>query len=91
MEGSEGEIPAQLVLVACGFTGPERDELDARGVATSERGLPLCEPGTHRAGGPCAGGPVFVAGDARTGSSLVVSAIADAMACAGEVAAELGL
>ena len=86
VEGSEREIPAQLVLVACGFAGPERDVLDALGVATSERGLPLCEPGTHRAGDR-----VFVAGDARTGSSLVVSAIADAMACAGEVAAELGL
>ena len=34
---------------------------------------------------------VYAAGDARNGSSLVVSAIADAMACAGEVAAELGL
>ncbi len=86
VEGSEREIPAQLVLVACGFTGPERDVLDALGVATGKRGLPLCEPGTHRAGGG-----VFVAGDVRTGSSLVVSAIADAMACAGEVAAELGL
>ena len=33
----------------------------------------------------------FVGGDARTGSSLVVNAIADAMACADEVARELGL
>ena len=34
---------------------------------------------------------VYAAGDARNGSSLVVSAIADAMACAAEVASELGL
>ena len=34
---------------------------------------------------------VYAAGDARNGSSLVVSAIADAMACADEVAAGLGL
>ena len=34
---------------------------------------------------------VYAAGDARTGSSLVVSAMADALACAGEVAEALGL
>ena len=85
VKGSEREIPAQLVLVACGFTGPERDVLDALGAAVGELGLPACEPGTHRAGGR-----VFMAGDARTGSSLVVSAIADAMACAGEVAQSWG-
>ena len=88
VEGSEREIPAQLVLVACGFTGPERGVLEALGVGAGERGLPACEPGLHRAAGA---GTVYVAGDARTGSSLVVSAIADAMACAGEVAADLGL
>ena len=86
--GSEREVPAQLVLVACGFTGPERGVLEALGAGAGERGLPACEPGTHRAAGA---GRVYVAGDARTGSSLVVSAIADAMACAGEVAADLGL
>ncbi|MCR8907221.1 glutamate synthase subunit beta [Thermophilibacter sp. ET337] len=86
--GSVRELPAQLVLVACGFTGPERAVLEALGVAAGARGLPACEPGSHRAAGTDA---VYVAGDARTGSSLVVSAIADAMACAGEVAAGLGL
>ena len=35
--------------------------------------------------------PVYVAGDARNGSSLVVSAMADALACAAEVAETLGL
>ncbi|HJA28687.1 MAG TPA: glutamate synthase subunit beta [Candidatus Olsenella pullicola] len=89
LAGSEREIHAQLVLVACGFVGPERDVLDALGVEVGERGLPTCEPDTHR--GRTAGEtPVFLAGDARTGSTLVVSAIADAMACAGEVAAALG-
>ncbi|WP_455140042.1 glutamate synthase subunit beta [Thermophilibacter sp.] len=90
--GSERELEAQLVLIACGFTGPERPVLDALGVGTGERGLPAVEAGAHRA---AAGGDgraaVFVAGDACSGSSLVVSAIADAMACAGEVAAEIGL
>ena len=34
---------------------------------------------------------VYVAGDARTGSSLVVNAMADALKCAAEVASDLGL
>ena len=38
-----------------------------------------------------AGAPVYVAGDARSGSSLVVSAIADALTCAAEVARDLRL
>ena len=88
--GGEREIPAQLVLVACGFTGPERGVLDALGVGVGERGLPVVAAGSHRAE-TVAGAPVFLAGDVRTGSSLVVSAIADAMACAGEVAKTLGL
>lgn len=89
VEGSEREIPAQLVLVACGFVGPERGVLDAFGVGAGERGLPEVAAGTHRAAAE--GTPVYVAGDVRTGSSLVVSAIADAMSCAGEVAEALGL
>lgn len=88
--GSEREIAAQLVLVACGFTGPERGVLDALGVRVGERGLPVSEGGAHRAAATVET-PVFLAGDVRTGSSLVVSAIADSMACAAEVAAELGL
>ena len=86
--GSEREIPAQLVLIACGFTGPETAVLEAFGVHAGERGLPLAGPSAHRA--DAAGEtPVFLAGDVRTGSSLVVNAISDAVACAGEVAAML--
>ena len=33
--------------------------------------------------------PVYVAGDARNGSTLVVSAMSDGLACAGEVASAL--
>ena len=89
VEGSEREIPAQLVLVACGFVGPEAPVLEAFGVHAGERGLPLAGPSAHRA--EVAGEtPVFLAGDVRTGASLVVSAIADAMACADEVMAALG-
>ncbi len=90
---SERTYPAQLVLIACGFTGPEAAVYAALGaeMATSGRLLPvMAEAGKHKcvAAGET---PVFAAGDARNGSSLVVSAIADAMACVDEVASELGL
>ena len=94
---TERTYPAQLVLIACGFTGPERSVYDALGaqMAASGRPLPVMEGcGSHRcamADGKKGSAAVYAAGDARNGSSLVVSAIADAMACAGEVAAELGL
>ena len=89
VEGSVREIPAQLVLVACGFEGPEPAVLEAFGVHLGERGLPLAVGATHRAD-VVGETPVFLAGDVRTGSSLVVSAIADALSCADEVATALG-
>ena len=79
IEGSEQVLPAQLVLIAMGFTGPEAAVFDALGVETPERGA------AHQAGEK-----VWLAGDCRSGSSLVVSAIADGLACAAEVAAALG-
>ena len=79
--GSEHEVPAQLVLIACGFTGPEHGVFDAVGSHLAAR-----------VDGVAAGAtPVYVAGDARNGSSLVVSAMADALACAAEVAEALEL
>ncbi len=85
VEGSVRTMPAQLVLIACGFTGAEGTVFSAFGVdATSiDRAA-----ASHAA--PGARG-VYLAGDCRTGSSLVVSAIADSMACVEEVASDLGL
>jgi len=81
VEGSERVIPAQLVLLAMGFTGPERGplleqlcvELDARG--TIARGGDYA---TNVAG-------VFVAGDAGRGQSLIVWAIAEGRSAAAAV------
>ncbi len=95
--GTEETLPAQLVLVACGFTGPEADVLDALGVASTGADRCRRRPAMRNGGYACepndaADGPaMFACGDARTGSSLVVSAIADAMACADAVAKELCL
>ncbi|MCF2621491.1 glutamate synthase subunit beta [Collinsella tanakaei] len=94
--GTEREVPAQLVLIACGFTGPQRGALDALGVAMPEPGAgrPLPIMGTqpaHRC--VCTGaahepsGGIWACGDARGGASLVVNAIADGVACARELAA----
>ncbi len=94
VEGSEREVPAQLVLIACGFTGPERSVFDAFGVGLAQKGRPLpvmATPASHRAAASIGTTPVFAAGDARNGSSLVVSAMADALACAAEVASTLKL
>ena len=94
VEGSEREVPAQLVLIACGFTGPEKSVFDAFGVEPGPKGRPLpvmATPASHRAAASIGATPVFAAGDARNGSSLVVSAMADALACAAEVASTLKL
>jgi glutamate synthase (NADPH) small chain len=81
VEGSEREIPAQLVLLAMGFTGPERAgvleqlgvELDARGTVRRDDAFMSSVPG------------VFVAGDAGRGQSLIVWAIAEGRSCAAAV------
>ncbi len=97
---SERIVPAQLVLIACGFNGPAArlfETLDVK--VTGPRNLPVTVGGaSHRCimldaneSASTAGAPVYVAGDARSGSSLVVSAIADALTCAAEVARDLRL
>ena len=94
MMDTEVTIPAQLVLIACGFVGPVPATLEAWGVELPVEGrqLPvLASPEGHLAARTdgAVDVPVYVAGDARGGASLVVSAIADGLACAGEVAAAL--
>src|SRR5215510_10226577 len=72
------EIPAELVLLAMGFTGPVRDALvNDLGVKLTERGNVWRDerwmtsvPG------------VFVAGDMQRGQSLIVWAIAEGRSAA---------
>jgi len=69
--GSEFELPADLVLLAMGFTGPEKPglitelglELDERGNVIADASYETSVPG------------VFACGDLRRGQSLVVWAI----------------
>ena len=83
--GSERELPAQLVLFAMGFTGPEQEGLVAQlGVDIDERGnIARGNDFMSSVDG------VFVAGDAGRGQSLIVWAIAEGRACAAGVDAYL--
>ncbi|MGY1666340.1 glutamate synthase subunit beta [Geodermatophilus sp. SYSU D00696] len=79
VEGTERELPAQLVLLAMGFTGAQREglvetlglEMDARGNVARDDEFMASVPG------------VFVAGDVGRGQSLIVWAIAEGRAAAG--------
>jgi glutamate synthase (NADPH/NADH) small chain len=78
VEGTEQELPAELVLLAMGFTGAQREgliddlgaEIDGRGNVARDGDFMSTVPG------------VFVAGDMGRGQSLIVWAIAEGRAAA---------
>ena len=83
--GTERELPCELVLLAMGFTGAQREGLltdlgvgfDARGNVSRDATFATSVPG------------VFVAGDMGRGQSLIVWAIAEGRAAAAAVDAYL--
>ena len=85
IEGTERVLPAQLVLLAMGFTGPQRTgllellgvELDGRGNVARDGGWATNLPG------------VFVAGDMGRGQSLIVWAIAEGRSAAAAIDRQL--
>jgi glutamate synthase (NADPH) small chain len=79
--GTERELPADLVLLAMGFVGPEKGEwLERLGIEFDERG------NVRRDDDFMSSVPgVFVAGDMGRGQSLIVWAIAEGRACAAGV------
>jgi glutamate synthase (NADPH) small chain len=85
VEGTEREIPAQLVLLAMGFLGPQGAgvveqlgvELDERSNIKRDKAFMTSVPG------------IFVAGDAGRGQSLIVWAIAEGRSAAQGVDAYL--
>jgi glutamate synthase (NADPH/NADH) small chain len=78
--GSEQVLPAQLVLLAMGFLGPEQPLLEQLGVATDARSNAQAEHGRFVTSVP----GVFAAGDCRRGQSLVVWAINEGRGAARE-------
>lgn len=89
VEGTEATIPAQLVLIAKGFTGADPAVFEAFGVEPGQatNGSHCLRAAQKDANGTPANEPaIFVAGDALLGSTLVVNAMADALDCATELA-----
>ncbi len=83
--GTEKDLPADLVLLAMGFTGPETESLVA------QTGADLTGQGTVARGEDFSSSVpgVFVAGDAGRGQSLIVWAIAEGRSTAAAVDAFL--
>ncbi|MFI8945900.1 glutamate synthase subunit beta [Streptomyces sp. NPDC053750] len=82
LPGTERSLPADLVLLALGFSGPDREDglVEGLGVALEPRGT------IARDGGFATNVPgVFAAGDAARGQSLIVWAIAEGRAVAAAV------
>jgi glutamate synthase (NADPH/NADH) small chain len=81
VEGSEKEIPADLVFLAMGFLGPEKSEL------ISQLGVELDERGNVKRGEnfETSEEGIFVCGDAGRGQSLIVWAIAEGRSAAAAV------
>ncbi len=80
VEGSEQELPADIVLIAAGFLGPQKYVVDAFGVDTNARSN--VETGdTHKTSVE----GVFAAGDMRRGQSLVVWGLREGRDAAKEV------
>ena len=79
VSGTEEILPAELVLLAMGFLGPEESLLQQLQVAQDERGNIRADESfrTNKQG-------IFAAGDARRGQSLVVWAINEGRAAARE-------
>jgi glutamate synthase (NADPH/NADH) small chain len=81
IEGTDFELPCELVLLAMGFVGPERGpmleqlgvEIDARGNVDRDAGFQTSVEG------------VFACGDMGRGQSLIVWAIAEGRSCAAAV------
>lgn len=78
--GTEKVIPAQLVLLAMGFLGPEQPLLDAIGLDRDARSNIKSEYGKYTTSIP----NVFAAGDCRRGQSLVVWAFNEGRGAARE-------
>ncbi len=78
--GTEKVLPAQLVLLAMGFTGPEKTLLEQLTLDTDPRGNVKADYGKYTTNLD----GVFAAGDMRRGQSLIVWAINEGRGAARE-------
>ena len=82
IEGSEKELPADLILIAAGFLGCEDYTANAFGIPLSPRNTVATSSADSYFTGT---DKVFTAGDMHRGQSLVVWAIAEGRECAREI------
>ena len=85
VEGSEKEIPTDLVLIAAGFLGSEAYVTEAFGVKVNQRTNVETKPDSFATNVE----NVFTAGDMHRGQSLVVWAIREGRDAAREVDKQL--
>ncbi len=82
VEGSQRELPCELVTLAMGFLHPQHEGLLAQlGVTLDERGNIKATEGEYKTNVD----KIFTAGDMRRGQSLVVWAISEGRECARKV------
>lgn len=81
VEGSEREVPADLVLIAAGFLGSEDYVTEAFGVEKDGRTNVKTNQGSYAT----SAAKVYTAGDMHRGQSLVVWAISEGRAAAKEI------
>ncbi|MCI8632841.1 MAG: glutamate synthase subunit beta [Lachnospiraceae bacterium] len=79
--GSEKTLPCELLLIACGFTGPAPALINAFELQTAPSSAVQTIDGGYATNVP----KVFAAGDMRRGQSLVVWAIAEGRAAAAAI------
>jgi glutamate synthase (NADPH/NADH) small chain len=79
--GTEERLPADMVLLALGFTGPEPELASELALDLDERGNVKARYGSFLTSRP----GVFAAGDMRSGQSLVVRAIGEGRGAAREI------
>lgn len=84
--GTERDIPADLVLLALGFTGPDDNGVVGELGVDRDHHSRFARDSRYASGEP----GVFIAGDAGRGQSLIVWAIAEGRAAAAAVDAYLG-
>ncbi|MEM7096642.1 MAG: glutamate synthase subunit beta [Pseudomonadota bacterium] len=81
IDGTEKDWPADLVLLAMGFLGPEHEVSDPLGIEYDERSNYQAAYGQYQT----SQAKIFAAGDCRRGQSLVVRAINEGREAAREI------
>ena len=82
-------IPADLVLIAAGFVGPELDDLGLNAEQFLSPRQTLAVDASWRITNAQGASPVFACGDAVRGQSLIVWAIAEGRSAASSIDAFL--